>query len=251
MRDRGNMVMGVLHLIVLALSLAPLTGCHEKATFKAADAAEYFPLHPGSTWTYMLMDKRRGQFDQDFNTFQVINLRVLDEKRLAAKDDGSEMVCEYTRREHNCGSTLLYSIAGDYITRTNILDGLPVNLSTENRFLPRLLKPGLSWSDTLFPFDHLPKAFHVTQTHRTSLEDGDIVVAERHFSGCIRVETDAIYEASFVSPMHLIYMDWYAPHVGLVRTRVFMDGYRRSEIARIELLSYSVRQNRKTTSDVQ
>jgi hypothetical protein len=195
------------------------------------------------------MDKRRRQFDQDLNTFQVINLRVVDGKRLDAKDDASEMVCEYSGREQSCGSTFLYSTAGDYITRTNILHGLPVNFSTENRFLPRLLKPGLSWSDTFFPFAHLPEAFHVAQTHRTYLENGDIVVAERHFIGCIRVETDAIYEASFVAPMHLSYIDWYAPHVGLVRTRVFMDGYRRSEIARIELLSYSVRQNQKTTLD--
>lgn len=232
--------MGVLHLIVLALSLAPLTGCHQKATFKAADAAEYFPLHPGSTWTYLLMDKSGGQFDEGFDTFQVLNRRVLAERRFDPKDDASEVVCEHTGRDDSC-TVIIYSTGSDYITRTYVLASLPANFSKESRFLPRRLTPGLAWSNTWFPFDHLPGAFHVTQTHRTFLENGDIVAAERHFRGCIRVETEARYESASTGPMRLSYMDWYAPRVGLVKTRVFVGGHRGTEIARVELLSYSVR----------
>jgi len=241
MRNQKYVVYDILRLIVLALAAAPLTGCYKKAAFKAVDAAEYFPLHPGSTWTYLFMDKSHGQSDEGFDTFQVLNQRVLAEKRLDAKDSASEVVCENTGREGACGSTVIYSTGGDYITRTYILDGLPASFSKESRFLPRRLTPGLAWSNALFPFDHLPGAFHVTQTHRTFLEDGDIVAAERHFHGCIRVETQAVYESSSTGPMRLSYVDWYAPHVGLVKTRVFMSGRRGTELARVELLSYSVR----------
>jgi hypothetical protein len=49
-------------------------------------------------------------------------------------------------------------------------------LFQERGFLPRLLKPDLTWSNSLFPFGPLPEGFFVIQNHRTSLEAGVVLV---------------------------------------------------------------------------
>ncbi len=222
-----------------------MTGCQGKSAFTEADAAEYFPLYPGSTWTYLLSEKHRGQSHEDIETFQVFSQHVLAEDRLTAHDGASQVVCEADGSNGNCVAFVLYSKDGDYINRTNILGGLPANASKESRFLPRFLRPGLAWGNTLFPFADLSESFHVTQTHRTFLEANDIGGAECHFRRCIRVETEAVYESSAAGPLHLSYLDWYAAHVGLVQTRVFIDSLPGTEITRVELLSYSIPRDQK------
>ncbi len=123
---------------------------------------------------------------------------------------------------------------GGYINRVSV-DGPTWIRFEETRFLPQLLKPGLIWSNSFFPFGHLREAlaFHVVQHHRTFLESGD---------GCIRIETEAEYQRNIpqsAPSLRLRYIDWYAANVGLVRTVVLKGGFFNSEVARVELLSFA------------
>lgn len=132
-------------------------------------------------------------------------------------------------------------IEGGYITRASDLDDHGRILFEERRFLPQVLKPDLTWSNSLFPFDRMPEAFRVTQTHRTFSEADEVAVPAGHFSHCIRIETEAVYRDSSSKEdgaRRLRYLDWYAPNVGLVKTLVLESGFFGSEIARVELLSF-------------
>jgi hypothetical protein len=115
-------------------------------------------------------------------------------------------------------------------------------LSEEQEFLPRLLRPGLTWSNSVSPFGALPEGFQLTQTHRTSLETGTVQVPAGSFANCIRIETETLYNtnspAKAVSARRLKYVDWYAPNVGLIKTLVFEGGFFGGEVARVELLSF-------------
>jgi hypothetical protein len=119
-----------------------------------------------------------------------------------------------------------------------------------------------TWSNSLFPLG-FPR-FHAEQHHRAFFEAAEVVVPAGHFSGCLRIETEAIYEDSLsknVKDLHLTYIDWYCPTIGLVKTIVLKKGYTNwytsgtglirtwllssgvvgSEVAKEELLSFSRR----------
>jgi hypothetical protein len=138
---------------------------------------------------------------------------------------------------------MLYVTEGGYINRVSV-DGPTWIRFEEKKFLPQLLKPHLTWSNSFFPFGHLREAlaFHVVQHHRTFLESGDVVVPAGRFSGCIRIETEAEYQRNIpqsAPSLRLRYIDWYAANVGLVRTVVLKSGFFNSEVARVELLSFA------------
>src|SRR5712664_3238634 len=119
--------------------------------------------------------------------------------------------------------------------------GVPSWASYERRFLPQFLKPGLTWTNTLFPFGRFPGAFYIMQTHRTFLEAGDVVVPAGRFSGCMRIETDAVYGPPRKDGvLHHEYVDWYAPNIGLVKTRVLKRRwFSDAEVARLELVTFA------------
>jgi hypothetical protein len=137
-------------------------------------------------------------------------------------------------------STFLYVMEEGYLTRVSSV-GVPVWASYERRFLPKYLKPGLTWSNSVFPFGRFRGAFYIKQTHRTFLEADDVVVPAGRFSGCIRIETDAVYGPPRKDGvLHLEYVDWYAPNVGLVKTRVLKRRwFSDKEVARLELLAFA------------
>jgi hypothetical protein len=215
-------------LFALVLAAAQLTSCQNKAPFDPGLAGTFFPLRPGSTWTYRIVDKNLG-------TTNIITDRAVDQQ------SGGEAVSEDSLSSGASKSTILYVTEGGYINRVSV-DGPTWIRFEETRFLPQLLKPGLIWSNSFFPFGHLGAAFHVVQHHRTFLEIGDVVVPAGRFSGCIRIETEAEYQRNIpqsASSLRLRYIDWYAANVGLVRTVVLKSGFFNSEVARVELLSFA------------
>jgi hypothetical protein len=215
-------------LFALVLAAAQLTSCQSNAQFDPGLAGTFFPLHPGSTWTYRVVDKNLG-------TTNIITDRAVD------KQSGGEAVTEGPLSGGASKSTILYVTEGGYINRVSV-DGPTWIRFEEAKFLPQLLKPDLTWSNSLFPFGHLGAAFHIEQYHRTFLESGDVVVPAGRFPGCIRIETEAEYQRNSshsVPSLRLRYIDWYAPNVGLVRTVVFKGGFFNSEVARVELLSFA------------
>ena len=220
-------------LFVLALSTAPLMGCRNNASFDPASAGTFFPLHRGSSWTYRIVDK-----NQAIN--ETVTDRVIGAGHIDALKAAGEAVSESANvHGGDRKSTFLYVMEDGYLTRVSSV-GVPSWASYERRFLPQFLKPGLTWTNSLFPFGRFPLAFYITQTHRTFLEAGDVVVPAGRFSGCIRIETDAVYGPPRKDGvLHLKYVDWYAPNVGLVKTRVLKSRWlSESEVARLELLTF-------------
>ncbi len=222
-------------VIVLALATIRLASCQNKAPFDPGLAGAFFPLNPGSTWTYRVVDKNLG-------TTNIITDRAMD-KQLISSATGGEAVSVGSLSAGDSKSTILYVTEGGYINRVSV-DGPTWIRFEETRFLPQLLKPGLIWSNSFFPFGHLREAlaFHVVQHHRTFLESGDVVVPAGRFPGCIRIETEAEYQRNIpqsAPSLRLRYIDWYAANVGLVRTVVLKGGFFNSEVARVELLSFA------------
>jgi hypothetical protein len=225
-------------LFVLALSaapvIAPITGCRYNASFDPASAGTFFPLHPGSRWTYRIIDKK--QAIDGIITDRVTGAGHIDTLKAAGQAVSESANMNGGGRE----STFLYVMEDGYLTRVSSV-GVQVWASYERRFLPQYLKPGLTWSNSLYPFGRLPGAFYITQAHRTFLEAGDVVVPAGRFSGCIRIETDAVYGPPRKDGvLRLKYVDWYAPNVGLVKTLVLKSGwFSNPEVSRLELLSFA------------
>jgi hypothetical protein len=239
--------MSACFVFVLALTAAPLTGCHRRASFDPALADAFFPLHPDSSWTYRIIDQ--GQGATDIVTDRVVGKTHIDivtnrgvgRAHLNTRKVFGEAVSEDSSLYGASKSPMLYVSEGGYINRVSSLDGPTWIVFEERSFLPQLLKPGLTWSNTLFPFGNLPGTFHAEQRHRSFSEADDVVVPAGHFSGCIRIETEAVYRDSSSKEdgaRRLRYLDWYAPNVGLVKTLVLQSGFFGSEIARVELLSF-------------
>jgi len=195
---------------------------------------DFFPLHPGSTWTYRVVEK-------DQNHSEILTDRVIDKKKPDASRFVGEVVSEYLGNDISHTSTTSYAVEDGYLTRRT-LDTTSSPLLSEPKFLPRLLRPGVSWSNTLFPFDRSPQGFRIAQSHETFFEIGEVIVPAGHFAGCIRIETKAAY-LSGPSSAHelrrLVYEDWYAPNVGLIKTVVLKRSFFRHEIARLELIGFA------------
>jgi len=219
----------------LTLAVFQLSGCQRGAPFDPASAASFFPLNPGSTWTYRVID-------EELKTSQVFTDRAIGQEQSDSAMDGNRVVAESSAGESGRNLTILYKIEDGYVTRLIPFGDGSQTLSKEQEFVPRLLKPGLTWSNSVLPFGSLPEGFQLMQTHRTSLENGAIQVPAGNFANCIRIETETLYKgnssAKAVSPRRLKYVDWYAPNVGLIKTQVSETGFFGSEVARVELLSF-------------
>jgi len=167
--------------------------------------------------------------------------RAIGHAYITSLKAAGEVVSEYSGPGGTGTSTDIYVVDGGYITRVSTLNNPAGILSGERQFLPRLLMPGLTWSNSLFPFGSPSTAFWVVQKHRTFLDPDEVAVPAGRFSGCIRIETDAVYRHNSREHDQFRYLDWYAPNVGLVRTLFLMkSGFfgSETEIARLELLKF-------------
>lgn len=222
-------------LSMLALAAVQLTSCQRSAPFDPALAGAFFPLRPGSSWTYHLIDKAH-------HTTTVFTDRAIGKERIAAPKAAGAVVSEYSGPAGAGKSTIIYLAQRGYITRLLSTGDNGWTPFEEREFLPQLLKPDLTWSNSLRPFERAPESFHVTQTHRTFLESKVVAVPAGYFSGCIRIETAALYQddaSKMIRPRRVRYIDWYAPDVGLVKTLVLKPGFFGSEIARVELVNFA------------
>ena len=229
---RPNLLSWSLLLAVLGLGMVQLSAC-ERKSFDPALAGSFFPLRPGLSWSYRIIDK-------DHNSSHILTDRVLEPRRLGSGQGANEVESEYSAATGAFKSSIIYFPEHGYFTRQSLTDRSAGIASAERAFLPQLLKPGLIWSNSLEPFTQEANVLHVSQTHQSFFDAGTVVVPAGHFSNCIRIETHAVYWSSYeaIKPLELKYIDWYAPHVGLVKTIVQQNGIFGSELARIELLSF-------------
>jgi hypothetical protein len=223
------------------LAAIQLSGCQRKS-FDPALAGEFFPLRPGLSWTYRIIDKSRG-------TTHIFTDRVIGRTQVGKGEGADEVESEYSGPSGTLNSSMIYVPEGGYLTRQSRIDKSAQVTLAEKGFLPQLLKPDLTWSNSLVLFDEQPDIFHAVQTHRTFFDTKTVEVPAGHFSGCIRIETMALYQNDLPDgplPLKLKYLDWYAPHVGLVKTLVEQNGFFASELARVELVKFGYSQPRST-----
>ncbi|MGH7986435.1 MAG: hypothetical protein ACREQX_09140 [Candidatus Binataceae bacterium] len=218
-----------------------------KAAFDPATAQSFFPLVANATWTYQIKSKsQRANY--------VVTDRVLGVKYVPSLNVTGEVVEEYYNMNRGGTRPIVYVTKNGYLTRLSGLDYKKNSIeapawgrSEDGMFLPQRLTPNLIWKNTIFPFGHMPGSFDIKQTHRSYFEAGEVVVPAGHFSNCIRIETQAQYEggtyAKMKANMRLIYKDWYAPHVGLIKTVASEDRPNGREMEQVQLLRFNIPKN--------
>jgi hypothetical protein len=97
-------------LCLLTLVVVQLFGCQKSAPFAPALAGSFFPLRPGSSWTYRIIDK--GQ-----NTTEVFTDRAVGQARVGPARAASEVVSEYSGSNGKGKSTIFYIVEDGYVSR--------------------------------------------------------------------------------------------------------------------------------------
>jgi hypothetical protein len=230
-------------LTSLALA-ATLLGCQSKtAQFDPALARDFFPLTPDSVWTYRVKSKSQ-------RSTYVVTDKAVGQKYVPSLNITGQVVEEYYDLDRGGTRPIVYVTKDGYWSRLSGLDYAKEDIqapawgrSEEGDFMPAVLTPGFNWNSQIFPFGHMPGAFDIRQNHQTFFEPADVVVPAGHFSGCMRIETDAQYEggsyAKLGKPVRLVYEDYYAAHVGLIKTLALEGSSRGSEVERVELIRFS------------
>jgi hypothetical protein len=231
-------------IAVLALLIAPVAGCdHPVAHYDPALAGAFFPLAPSSVWTYRINSKSQKQ------TY-VITDKVLGVKYVPALNVTGEVVEEFYNLDRGGSRPIVYVTKDGYLTRFSGLEYTQQEIKTpawgrseEGQFMPAMMAPDVSWNSTIFPFGHMADAFDIKQVHKTVFDGDEIVVPAGRYRGCMRVDTVATYEggsfAKSTKNSKLLYRDWYAPNVGLVKTEVREGGEQGPQMEMVELIKYS------------
>jgi hypothetical protein len=240
-------------LVCLTLS-TPLLGCQGKtAQFDPRQAGDFFPLAPDSVWTYRVNSKSQH------NTY-VITDKAVGEKYVPSLNITGKVVEEYYNMDRGGTRPIVYITKDGFWTRLSGLDYSKEDIeapawgrSEEGEFMPAIMMPGINWKSEIFPFGHMPGSFDIRQSHHTFFEPADVVVPAGHFTGCMRIETEALYEGGSYAKMgklSLVYEDYYAPHVGLIKTMAREGSIHGPEVDRVELIRFLSPQTstRPTTS---
>jgi hypothetical protein len=224
--------------------MAPILGCQQReAKFDPASSRLFFPLVPNSTWTYEVKSK-----SQKAN--YVITDKVVGERYVPSLNVTGQVVEEYYNMDRGGIRPIVYVTKDGYWTRLSGLDYEKHDIeapawgrSEEGEFMPARLVPNLDWKSRIYPFGHIDGAFDIRQTHHTFFEGRAVVVPAGSFAGCIRIETQAVYEggsyAKIGKPLRLTYEDYYAPKVGLIKTLALEGGTGGAEMERVELLRFT------------
>jgi len=234
-------------LLAFALFAAPLIGCHggKRSTYDPKFAESFFPLEPNSLWTYRITSKSQHQ------TY-VVTDQVVGERYIPALNLTGAVVQEYYNMDRGGTRPLVYFIKDGYRSRLSglnyskeAIEAPAWGRSEESEFLPLRVFPDLSWTSKTLPFGHLAGSFDIAQAHRSFFQDYDVVVPAGSFSGCMRIESRALYEGgAYSSPrnknLSLTYEDYYAPNVGLIKTVALEGSAEGSEVERVELLKFKI-----------
>jgi len=244
-----RVMMLIAYLIIIAI--APVYGCKaHTASFNPALSRDFFPLVRDTVWTYQVKSKSQ-------RTTYVVTDKAVGEKYVPSLNVTGQVVEEYYNLDRGGARPIVYVNKDGYITRLSGLDYSKQDIaapawgrSEEGAFMPIELIPELGWSSKIYPFGHMAGAFDIDQKHHTYFETTDVIVPAGHFSGCVRIETRALYEGGSYSKigrrMNLTYEDWYAPHVGLVKTLAFEGDGKGPEMERVELLRFILPGNSAT-----
>ena len=237
------------------LSLS-LSGCSHPAG--ESGRPDFFPLHSEDTWVYEVARPLR-------NVRSRMTVRVRDERYIGALGRRCRLVDESYESEETpfdvpdsdlTTKPEVYPVAychkDGFLHRTLSLEYHGHELrdvglgSNEERFLPEGLGGDLAWDSLTTAYDlGGGNGYGVRQTHHAVLEPAAVDVPAGRFTGCVRVDTVALQAGrrdgrDDGEALVLYYTDWYAPNVGLVRTRQSNRPDGGPPVAQIELLAYDV-----------
>lgn len=231
-------------LCLLVMLATPVAGCNRSvAHFNPALAGAFFPLTPQAVWSYRVNSKSQ-------RTTYVVTDKALGLKYVPALNVTGQVVEEYYNLDRGGSRPIVYVTKDGYLTRLSGLEYDKAEIaapawgrSEEGQFMPAMMTPDIAWSSTVFPFGHMEGAFDIKQSHRTIFEQEDVVVPAGHYSGCVRIDTLANYEGGSFAKSgkenRLLYQDWYAPNVGLVKTEVREKDEKGPQMELVELLRFT------------
>ena len=233
-----------------------LCGCNRPAA--ESGRPDFFPLHSEDTWVYEVARPLR-------NLRSRMTVRVRDERYIRALGRRCRLVDESYESEETPFDTpdteasarpeiypVAYCHKDGFLHRTLSLEyqGDEVHEvglgSNEERFLPDGLGGDLAWDSLTTAYDlGGGNGYGVRQSHHTVIEPTAVDVPAGRFTGCVRVDTVALQAGrrdgrDDGEALVLYYSDWYAPNVGLVRTRQSNRPDGGPAVAQIELLAYDV-----------
>jgi hypothetical protein len=229
----------VLSLIVLA------AGCYRSKEPFRQPQADFFPLAAHSTWTYSVYDKSQAR------PFTIMDT-VVGRRYIPALNLTGTLVEEYCNLERaDPNAPLIFFSQNGYIVRVSALvhsrdqitEG-PFGAVSDDKFLPARLLDQQSWDDELWPFGHWEVPLKAQINAHTHGETEDIVVPAGRFHQCIRIESIVSYSGGLYEGrhLHLTFIDWYAPSVGLVQSVVHSGNSDGTVISRRVLRAYQVKQ---------
>ncbi len=234
-------------LTIAGFAVAFLGACQQqpRAKFDSRTSSDFFPLPPKASWTYKVDSKSQ-------HTTYVVTDTVVGQEYVPALNVTGMVVEEYYNLDRGGVRPIVYTNHNGYLDRLSGLAYQKQDIeapawgrSEEGEFMPQMLSPNLNWSSKIYPFGHISGSFDITQNHHTYFEPQPIMVPAGSFPGCIRIDTDAKYEGGTYAQkgnknLKLMYRDWYAPHVGLIKTVALEGGPGGSEMEHVELLRYSI-----------
>jgi hypothetical protein len=220
---------------------------------------EFFPLHPQDTWTYQVQRPAAGvsfpmtvtvkgeQYIEPLHTYG----QLVEESHLIPL----VIQGEPTPRPQEYAFPVAYYVHEGFVHRNMSLSYINGHLedsdlgSAETQFLPLFLHAGTDWESYLNAYETNDRLFGQGGRHRHHAvrEDTLIEVPAGYFRDCLRVETEAVSISTATSSkktpqqgIKLYYLDWYAPHVGLVKSVQQDKAAGGTEISRMELVAYHV-----------
>lgn len=212
-----------------------------------ADESAYFPLRRDDTWVYeiarssyrdpaRLMIRARG--DRFVGPLRK-RAHVVEERYAADADDppGEPTLLAYYHEEGFVHRAMSLEYQGEDIVELG-------PHAAEERFLPLALDGRSRWRGTTTAYD-VPggSGYAVEQEHAAAVEPEAVEVPAGRFDGCIRVDTVAVQTLHAEGrargkPSVLYYRDWYAPNVGLVRSRLSTRPDHSAWLAETTLISF-------------
>jgi hypothetical protein len=146
----------------------------------------FFPLEPGSSWTYMVKSQSQQQN-------YILSDRVVGERFIEKLNRNCQVVDENYEIDRGGVRPVLYYANQGYLNR---LSGLeyngeriefpPFTLSIEHQFLPIDMQPSKSWEGPIQPYGSMPKAPTIAQSHRSFAEPSEIVPQDRNRGALFR-----------------------------------------------------------------
>jgi hypothetical protein len=229
------------------LAITTLSGPASCRHRDRADQTAYFPLHTDDTWVYEIA--RSTEREPARLTVRARGDQFVEPLRKHAH------VVEERYTEQASGPPgepylLAYYADGGFVHRAMSLEYKGKDIvalgphAAEERFLPLGLDEDSRWQGMTTAYD-VPggSGYAVEQTHAAVRGRETIEVPAGRFAECIRVDTVAVQQIqeeghSRGKPIVFYYRDWYAPNVGLVRSRLSNRADHSTVLSETNLISF-------------